>query len=410
MEEEHKELPAPPRFRNRIFKIMTLTVFFLGLFLFVGVAGLKGTSSSEFCASCHEMKPEFYTWKASSHSEVDCVSCHIEPGLENLAKSKAEGVVELYKKTTQTYTAPIRMPDEIPDSACETCHNVSKREVTPSGDIIIPHDKHKTEGVECIQCHSGTAHGKIADRKMTYQADYLKWDDKVGTAAMSEIKWIRPDMDTCMECHKARKVTTECTACHTTGMVPDSHKKEEFKLETHGKQASKDLKDCNQCHKGMSAEELDGYEEESTLTKLLNNNKSQAPKKNHYNYAKDNTFCRDCHSQRPASHTNYWMKDHGGYASEDREGCTACHEYQPISDSQIKIVACASCHPSSHSRSTNWKKRHPIPVSANQKLVRSCYQCHNEAKCGSCHVDTTLQKKKENTDTNESNENTENGE
>jgi nitrate/TMAO reductase-like tetraheme cytochrome c subunit len=387
MEEEHKELPAPPRFRYRIFKIMTLTVLFLGLFLFVGVAGLKGTSSSEFCASCHEMKPEYYTWKASSHSEVDCVSCHIEPGLENLAKSKAEGVVELYKKTTKTYTAPIRMPDEIPDSACETCHNVSQREVTASGDIIIPHDKHKTEGVECIQCHSGTAHGKIADRKMTFQADYLKWDEKVGTAAMSEIEWIRPDMDTCMECHKARKVTTECTACHTTGMVPDSHKKEDFKLKTHGKQASTDLKDCNVCHKDMSSESLSDFEEVSTLTKYLNANKEQVKKKNHYDYAKANTFCRDCHSQRPQSHGSYFIKEHGELASQNKEKCMACHDVQKSNGSNITQVACGTCHPSSHTRNKEWRKRHPVQVSASQKLTESCFRCHSETTCKACHQD-----------------------
>nr|WP_263324845.1 NapC/NirT family cytochrome c [Neobacillus sp. Marseille-Q6967] len=387
MEEDHKELPPPPRFHNKIFKIMTLTLLFLGLFFALSFTGIKTTSCSEFCSSCHEMKPEYYTWKASTHSEVDCVSCHIEPGLENLAKSKAEGVVELYKKTTQTYTAPIRMPDEIPDRACEKCHNVSKREVTPSGDLIIPHDKHKTKGVECIQCHSGVAHGKIADRKMTFQADYAKWEEKVGTAAMADIQWIRPDMDTCMECHKARKITTECTACHTTGMIPDSHKEEDFKHETHGKQASTDLKDCNVCHKDMSSESLEDFEEASTLTKYLNQGKEQVQKKTHYDYAKANTFCRDCHSQRPLSHTSYFLKEHGDLASQNREKCLACHEVQRSSNSNITQVACGTCHPSSHTRNKDWRKRHPVQVSVNQKLTESCFTCHSETTCKACHQD-----------------------
>jgi nitrate/TMAO reductase-like tetraheme cytochrome c subunit len=395
MDEEHsQDLPAPPRFRNKIFKIMTLTLLFLAIFFSLSFLGLETTSSSKFCSSCHEMKPEYYTWKASTHTEVDCVSCHIEPGLENLAKSKAEGVVELYKKTTQTYTAPIRMPDEIPDSACETCHNVLQREVTASEDIIIPHDKHNTEGVECIQCHSGVAHGKIADRKMTYQADYAKWDEKVGTAAMSDIKIIRPDMDTCMECHKARKVTTVCTACHTTGMVPDSHKKQDFKLVTHGKQASTDLKDCNQCHKDMSTTPLDEYEEVSPLTKFLNKGNEQVQKKTHFDYAKENTFCAACHSQRPESHGPYFMKEHGEPATKNKEKCLACHEYQKSNNSLNGPVACASCHPSSHSRNTNWRKRHPIEVAPNQKLTQSCYKCHSKPTCTSCHTENIDKKTK----------------
>jgi nitrate/TMAO reductase-like tetraheme cytochrome c subunit len=316
---------------------------------------------------------------------VDCVNCHVQPGAKNIAKDKAEGVIELYKQQTNTYTAPIRMPKEIPDSACEKCHNIKTREVTPSGDLIIPHDKHKNKGIECIQCHNGVAHGKIADRKMTYKTDYDKWDKEVGTSAMADIKFIRPDMDTCMECHKARKVSTECKTCHTTGMVPKSHKKEDFKLKTHGIQAGKDLAKCNQCHKDMSTEAIKGFEELPASTKFLQNINNSKPKISQYEYAKQNTFCKECHSLRPASHSSHFMKEHGDLAKTDKKKCLACHNYQQSDNIPTKMVACSSCHPSMHQNNTAWRKKHPVPVSVNQKVTDYCYTCHVEQTCSSCH-------------------------
>lgn len=388
MDEKQIEQTPPPRTtKYKVIKAMTLTLVFIAVFFAIGLIGVETTSSSKFCSSCHEMKPEYYTWKASSHSEVDCVQCHIGPGAENY--TKANGLVQVFKKQTQTYTAPIRMPDEIPDEACERCHNINTRTFTVSGDIIIPHDKHKAKDVECIQCHSGTAHGKIADRKMTYQADYAKWDDSVGSQAMSEMKFIKPAMDTCIECHKARKVTTECTACHTTGMYPESHKQAGFKLQTHGSQARTELKECNVCHKDMSTEPLEGYEEASTVTKYLTKDTMAGPnsKKTHYNYAKENTFCRDCHSQRPATHGKYFVKEHGALADKNKEKCLACHDLQKNNNSTISQVTCGSCHPSSHNRNKDWRKRHPVQVAPNQKLTEYCFTCHSESTCKACHQD-----------------------
>jgi nitrate/TMAO reductase-like tetraheme cytochrome c subunit len=387
MDEEQTNLPPPPRYRYKLLKIATLTLFFLALFASIGFTGLKATSSSPFCSSCHEMKPEVYTWKASTHSEVDCVNCHVKQGAKNLANEKKEVIVDAYKKKMGTYTAPIHMASEIPDSSCERCHNVNTREFTPSGDLIIPHDKHKNKGIECVQCHSGVAHGKIADRKMTFQADYDKWDQEQGTAAMADFKFIRPDMDTCIECHKARKVSTECSLCHKTGMIPKSHKEADFATETHGKQAAENLQKCNQCHNDMSKEKLEGYDEGSVLDKYLTKN-GQSTTKNHLNYARENTFCLDCHIKKPISHDSKFINKHGKLANENQKLCLACHDKNKTSSPSINktnTVYCSSCHPSSHSQSNMWRERHKIPIAENQKPSDFCYTCHSKELCTSCH-------------------------
>jgi nitrate/TMAO reductase-like tetraheme cytochrome c subunit len=385
VEEEFKDQTSPPRTRYKLYKYLTVALLFIVVFFSLGLIGVETTSSSSFCSSCHEMKPEFYTWKASTHSEVDCVKCHIGSGTEEYAKAKANGLMQVYKKATQTYTAPIRMPKEIPDSACESCHDVTKRDVTASGDIIIPHDKHKDKEIECIQCHNGVAHGKIADRKMTFQTDYEKWDSKTGTAAMADLKFTRPDMDTCIDCHKARKITTECSACHTTGMVPKSHKKADFKTQTHGKQAAENLKKCNQCHNDMSKEPIVGYDDVSVIESFLNNDKVQAKQKNHYNYAKENTYCEDCHNKRPSSHDNNFYNNHGAIANKNQAACQACHEVKKSSATGGNQVTCSSCHPSKHSQKTSWKENHPISLEGITKPSAKCYTCHAKVSCEKCH-------------------------
>jgi nitrate/TMAO reductase-like tetraheme cytochrome c subunit len=386
MEEEHVEQTPPPRKGYKLFKRLTVAVFFIVVFFSLGLIGVETTSSSEFCSSCHEMKPQYYTLKASSHSEVECASCHVEPGVENYAKAKANGVVELYKKQTDTYLAPIKMPNLIPDESCERCHNMNARSVTPSGDIIIPHDKHKTEGIECVQCHSGTAHGEVSDRKMTYKSDYEKWNQKLGTHVMSDTKYIRPQMGTCMECHKVQKAPLECTACHESTMVPENHKTEKFKAGGHGKIEPSDLENCEKCHSYMSSVEYDLFKDDPVFQKYLKKEEnSDTGNVTVQTYAKTNTFCKDCHGERPESHKRYSFMTEHGRLSKDTKTCLTCHDNRILSDSPVTQVQCATCHPSSHK---GWAKdRHPVKLSANQKFNKTCLTCHVEETCTKCHRD-----------------------
>jgi nitrate/TMAO reductase-like tetraheme cytochrome c subunit len=385
MDEERNELPTPPRFRYKLIKAMTLTLFFLALFFSIGFTGLKATSSSSFCSTCHEMKPEFYTWKASTHSEVDCVNCHIEPGAENLAKDKANGLVQVFKKETNTFTAPIQMPKDIPNSACERCHNMKTRQVTPSGDIIIPHEKHLTKGVKCVSCHSGVAHGKIAERNVTFKSDYDKWDDTLGKSMMSDIKFSSPKMETCMDCHEARDVSTACKTCHKTGEVPKSHKESSFKKGSHGKLAENDIKYCNKCHEYMSSTEIkDIGQDVPTSKQFLSGGKAKPTTISAQQYAKENTFCKECHTQRPVSHVKGFVNQHGSLAKQNQQRCLTCHDEKENGFNKTTNITCDTCHPAMHA-GMDYRASHPIKLAVNQKPVELCYSCHNRTKCESCH-------------------------
>lgn len=382
MDKEHKhERSAPPRLRYKLFKIMTLTLFFLIVFLSLGFFGQEAATSSKYCASCHEMKPEYYTWKASTHAEVDCVNCHKDPGVKQIAKAQVNGAVKNIRKEAITTAAIIRMTKEIPNSACEKCHDMSKRQVSASGDLIIPHDRHIEKKIKCTQCHNNVAHGKIADRNMTFKTDYDKWDSKVGQAAMADLKFTRPSMQTCMDCHIARKITTKCEACHATGMVPKSHKTADFKT-THGIIAKNDLEKCNSCHKYMSAAALEGYEDTSIVDQYLNPDQKTS-NKNEHTYAKENTFCQNCHKKRPASHAVSFIGNHGTLANQNQEKCYTCHDPNRTNTSSNNTINCATCHQMKHQN--NWRQGHPFPVDTVKRPDARCYTCHVKQTCTSCH-------------------------
>lgn len=393
MEEEHKEQPTPVRSRLKLYKILTVTLFFIVLFFLVGGVTVETTSSTKFCSSCHEMSPEYYTWKASSHNQVGCKNCHIQSGVINYAKAKANGLVQVYEKTTGRYTAPIQMSAQIPDVTCEKCHNMKNRPVTPSGDLLIPHDKHINNGIKCVQCHSGVVHGNISDRNVTFKSDYDKWDTGLGKEMMSNVKFTRPQMEVCIACHKARDVSTACGTCHQKGMKPKSHLDAKFKTGEHGKLAEKNILYCNSCHKYTSGDEVKELKAPSAALQFLKG-KEQDQSITAQEYAKENTFCKNCHTGRPASHSNDFVNEHGPLAKTNKLKCLTCHDEQNTGNNKTTIPTCSSCHPASH-KGKNWQAAHPanIKVAGIKKPTSLCYTCHYEPICSSCHKEPITKKR-----------------
>jgi hypothetical protein len=59
--------------------------------------------------------------------------------------------------------------------------------------VFFNHGNHRKAGIECVTCH-----GAVADREVLWQE-------------------ISTGMVGCMNCHAARKVSTECHFCHALG-------------------------------------------------------------------------------------------------------------------------------------------------------------------------------------------------
>jgi len=330
------------------------------------------------------MKPEFYTLKASSHSQVACVSCHVEPGTVKKVEYKLFNIKEWIATLTGNYGIVITTTTPIPDATCIQCHDMTTRKVTPSGDLIIPHDKHIQAGVSCTLCHTGVAHGNIAEKQVTFRSDYAKWDDTIGKSIMSDVKNIRPDMDVCMNCHKLRKAPLNCSACHTGSMVPSNHKEEAFKTGAHGTLAAKDIKACDDCHSYMSKDPVEvSAGSSSAFQKFVDKGSGKPTTISASDYAKTNTFCKDCHGKRPPSHDVNFAQGHGALATQNKDLCFTCHENKVMGASPVTKVACGSCHPSTHYKN-DWEPKHPIALPPNPKITELCYTCHSQS-CTKCH-------------------------
>lgn len=99
------------------------------------IIGTQGTyravehmETVQFCGqSCHVMKPEFAAHQNSPHANVECVDCHVTPGVTGWVQSKMAGTRQLLDVVFSRVHYPIQSAMEtnrlVPASAtCEQCH------------------------------------------------------------------------------------------------------------------------------------------------------------------------------------------------------------------------------------------------------------------------------------------------
>ena len=104
-------------------------IFLLGTSLFILLSSVgiyqayQFTESVTFCGKlCHVvMKPEYTAYQRSPHARVECVECHIGPGVGWYAKSKLSGLYQVYAVLTNVYPRPIPTPISNLRPARETC-------------------------------------------------------------------------------------------------------------------------------------------------------------------------------------------------------------------------------------------------------------------------------------------------
>lgn len=103
--------------------------------------------SDSFCGTaCHEpMAPEHIGHMNAAHARVECVACHVRPGINGFLAAKLNGTRQLAMMITGGYPKPIKLPSSAlatASEACTRCHD-SQREV---GDKVIAKYKYNDEG------------------------------------------------------------------------------------------------------------------------------------------------------------------------------------------------------------------------------------------------------------------------
>ena len=63
------------RWSVRIMLLVVIVIFFSG-------GAIVITGQPGFCNSCHIMNSYYESWENSSHSKVNCLDCHLQPGFK----------------------------------------------------------------------------------------------------------------------------------------------------------------------------------------------------------------------------------------------------------------------------------------------------------------------------------------
>ena len=249
------------------------------------------------------------------------------------AQTKDQGYIEyrlillefLQNHITGSYEISIKLVNEIPDEACRKCHS-SRRQFSPTGDLIIPHDKHKAQGVPCAKCHAGVTHGLIAERGISKKASYDVWNVSKAEENTKPF-YSRPKMKICMDCHTERKITTDCKSCHRVITLPFSHSTSSWGT-SHGKTAKTNSKRCADCHASS---------DQAPFTfKSVGDVSAE--------FAQYTNFCYSCHQKRPAGHTADWLRLHKGKAKEKgMQYCGTCHSLKSNGNNFAETY-CNKCH------------------------------------------------------------------
>jgi nitrate/TMAO reductase-like tetraheme cytochrome c subunit len=170
------------------------------------------TESNKFCGTaCHEMLPYNATWQASKHRNVNCVTCHIGPGIGNFIVAKTSALREVWVHLTGQVKAPIAVTRNIPNSICQGsgCHPGQQKDLVLYSQTKTTF-KHSSQGhssKKCIDCHSQVVHTNIPGRA-----------DIPPQSMTACFKCHKDGATNCSYCHTApHQSRGECSGCHSMG-------------------------------------------------------------------------------------------------------------------------------------------------------------------------------------------------
>jgi hypothetical protein len=263
---------------------------------------------------------------------------------------KVSALGEAYKTITDQFELPLNPESEVgmemAPILCTQCHSVNRRWTFSPG-IIMNHEKHTAEGINCTKCHNRVAH--VEDFKLVGVSPDGKPNRKHET-------WMT--MEACFRCHNLNPAVKgleglnapgKCETCHPPDfeLKPDNHRTVDFS--TKGHPALFKLQGepyCFMCHDKV-------------------------------------TFCTKCHGV-DMPHPKDWLKMHNDQFKQAPAAalvvCRRCH---------AGVNFCNDCH---HGTAINetynpkvpWVRAHPAIVKKDG--AKTCDPCHQEAFCSGCHV------------------------
>ena len=326
------------------------------------VGSVEITSHSNFCSSCHYMKPFYRSWETSSHKDVECSTCHYAPGVRSKVRAKIEGLMQLGRYWTKLYLKS-KPWAEIPDEAClrEGCHDKRLLEGQVNfNKIVFDHKIHFTDlkrgkQLRCTSCHSQIVQGEhITVTNSTCFICHFKESEHY------------PKISECSHCHERSTLVSEetskynhsivfnsgfsCNKCHTHTIIGDGDVPRE---------------NCYKCH--WETDRLNKYDDTDLMhsTHIYSHKIecNQCHMEIQHKIAKDIDTISDCKTCHTDSHKTQKILFSGeggkGIAHsmpnimlEKGLSCKGCHIFHEEKGGQIiksetftsRAKACESCH------------------------------------------------------------------
>ncbi|MDO9558018.1 MAG: cytochrome c3 family protein [Coriobacteriia bacterium] len=374
--------PGPRRRRS---PVLLIAVPLLALTALLAVT-FVATSSEGFCTrSCHSVHgDDVAAFAQSTHQRTSCVTCHIDAGA-GLFGSAAYRLGKLgdfgstlFGKVEQPVNAMSLTALSMSSAQCTQCHVMEQRRVTPSAGIVIDHAAHEEAGIGCTACHNRVAHPEAA---ITLEIE--------GNAPKQDFM----AMTACYRCHSLGEAWAseyrapgECVTCHTSGfdLVPPSHDAEgwytprgESKGHTVAFMAEEASAQPAQAAWDAAA---GGGGKPRTLVDV-----PPVAIVNECDTCHLAGFCTDCHGT-PIPHPDGFAAAHSQeFTAKDAAGCAKCHNKTGAEANDN--YTCTLCHhPDYDPADGTWRRRHDDVIDGGVNPLESCYACHAETFCSSCHV------------------------
>jgi len=321
------------------------------------------------------MNSYYASWKHGTHSQIQCVQCHIPPGTQNFLRAKLNGLGQVVDDVLdRTGTKPSAL---VSDNACTRagCHSIDKvrKIVRTDGKFFFDHSKHlDTEylGIElhcttchshvkgdkhfevntgvCVTCHLATPGAAVVPVKLVKDGEAITQPSTKAFAAATAVHKApnRAPPGNCKNCHEAPKKSIEYQGL---------------------KIVHADYVDygaaCESCHRGVTA---------------------KPPKM-------DDDHCLTCHEFGVERMTTVSDMHRAHSSGKHKVECFDCHgviRHGPSAQSiRLAQLDCNSCHSGQHAIQQNTYKltdasSHTI---SGSRVISPMFMVH--VACNGCHTD-----------------------
>jgi hypothetical protein len=300
-------------------------------------------------------------------------------------------------------------------TACATWQSLVreiKGEPVPNRGILVNHELHAAEGLDCSDCHEMSAGQRMSfvdhdtcsvchEFPEVDLADASRFVDEVSCkkchtrddfSAAPQQQFIADEIKFDHQVHATAEVS--CATCHeepdrprhySDGLMAecmDCHQQPSYTFaslaETTIEAAGFSANECSVCHRELTKDTIPKFRHGQRIA----HDSAQAWTRLHGQESYlDATYCATCHVEeedcmtchrvmKPDNHTLAWnQRLHGAHAQWNSQSCAACHEED----------SCAECHQHTEPRS----HRAGFGTPSNNH----CVQCHFpvESSCAVCH-------------------------